>query len=116
MNVAVDARKSCLLAGFAFAMAISTGSGAFAQNCTTTIAGPGAPFFGGQLTAAAAAGGASSGAFAGALGNMSTAASKAAPSFQHRATPSLISPAAVSGFVALAAKSPTSSAQIRPAP
>jgi opacity protein-like surface antigen len=73
MNVAVGARKGRVLAGFAFVMAISTGSGAFAQNCTTTIAGPGAPFFGGQLTAAAAAGGASSGAFAGALGNMSTA-------------------------------------------
>jgi opacity protein-like surface antigen len=63
------ARKGRILAGFAFAMAISTGSGAFAQNCTTTAVGPGAVFLG----AAAAAGGAAAGAFAGALGNMSTA-------------------------------------------
>jgi opacity protein-like surface antigen len=74
MNIALDARKTrILLSGFAFAMAISTGSGAFAQNCTTTTTGPGAPFFGAQLTTAAAAGGAAAGAFAGALGNMSTA-------------------------------------------
>jgi opacity protein-like surface antigen len=74
MTVALDARKGrIVLAGLAFAMTISTGSGAFAQNCTTTLAGPGAPFFGAQLTAAAAAGGAAAGAFAGALGNMSTA-------------------------------------------
>src|SRR5229473_2202274 len=65
--------KGRLVAGFAFAVAISTGSGAFAQNCTTSTTGPGAPFFGGQLQTAAAAGGAAAGAFAGALGNMSTA-------------------------------------------
>jgi hypothetical protein len=74
MTVALDARKGRIaLAGLAFAMAISTGSSAFAQNCTTTLAGPGAPFFGAQLVSAAAAGGAAAGAFAGALGNMSTA-------------------------------------------
>jgi opacity protein-like surface antigen len=73
MSVGLNARTGRILAGLAFAMAISTGSGAFAQNCTTTTAGPGAPFFGAQLTAAAAAGGAAAGAFAGALGNMSTA-------------------------------------------
>ena len=73
MNIRLGARKGSILAGLAFAMAVSTGSGAFAQNCTTTTTGPGAPFFGGQLQTAAAAGGAAAGAFAGALGNMSTA-------------------------------------------
>jgi opacity protein-like surface antigen len=73
MNVKLNARKGCIVAGFAFTVAISTGSAAFAQNCTTTTSGPGSPFFGAQLTTAAAAGGAAAGAFAGALGNMSTA-------------------------------------------
>jgi opacity protein-like surface antigen len=72
MSVRPNARKGRILAGFAFAMAISTGSGAFAQ-CAPTLSGPGAPFFGAQLGTAAAAGGAAAGAFAGALGNMSTA-------------------------------------------
>src|SRR5258708_4261133 len=67
------ARQGRVLAGVVFAVAISTGSGAFAQNCTTTASGPGAPLFGSQLQAAAAAGGAAAGSFAGALGNMSTA-------------------------------------------
>jgi opacity protein-like surface antigen len=65
MNVRLNARKGCILAGFAFAMAVSTGSGAFAQNCT----GIGQGF----LVPAAAGGGAAAGAFAGALGNMGTA-------------------------------------------
>ncbi len=73
MNLRVKAREGGVLAGFVFAVVISTGSGAFAQNCTTTASGPGAPLFGAQLQAAAAAGGAAAGAFAGALGNMSTA-------------------------------------------
>jgi opacity protein-like surface antigen len=73
MNLRLRAREGRLVAGFAFAVAISTGSGAFAQNCTTTASGPGAPFFGVQLQTAAAAGGAAAGSFAGALGNMSTA-------------------------------------------
>jgi hypothetical protein len=69
MSVRLNARKGRILAGFAFAIAISTGSGAFAQNCTGTATGVFAP----QLAFAAAAGGAAAGAFAGALGNMSTA-------------------------------------------
>src|SRR5216684_2084751 len=73
MSLRLKAREGRLLAGFAFALALSTGSGAFAQNCATTATGPGASLFGGQLQAAAAAGGAAAGSFAGALGNMSTA-------------------------------------------
>jgi opacity protein-like surface antigen len=69
MNLRLKAREGRILAGFAFAVAISTGSGAFAQNCTGTSSGP----FAGQLGAAAAAGGAAAGAFAGALGNLATA-------------------------------------------
>src|ERR1700683_783816 len=66
-------RKLGVLAGVAFAMTMSASSGAFAQCTGPLPTGPGAPFFGAQLSAAAAAGGAASGAFAGALGNMSTA-------------------------------------------
>jgi opacity protein-like surface antigen len=73
MKLRLKARQGRFLAGIAFAAAISTGSGAFAQNCTTTASGPGAASFGGPLQAAAAAGGAAAGSFAGALGNMSTA-------------------------------------------
>src|ERR1700676_2793423 len=73
MNVRLDVRKGRILAGLAFAAAISTGSGAFAQCTGPAATGPGAPFFGNQLGAVAAAGGAASGSFAGALGNMSTA-------------------------------------------
>jgi opacity protein-like surface antigen len=69
MSVRLNARKGRILAGFAFAMAISTGSGAFAQNCTGTSSG----LLGGPLGVAAVAGGGAAGAFAGALGNMSTA-------------------------------------------
>jgi opacity protein-like surface antigen len=65
--------KGRILAGFAFAVAVSTTSGAFAQCTTNSLTGPGAPFFGPQLNAAAAAGGASAGAFGSALGNMNTA-------------------------------------------
>jgi opacity protein-like surface antigen len=72
MSVRLNARKGRILAGFAFAMAISTGSGAFAQ-CTNTNSGPGAAFFGLSLQNIAAAGGAAAGSFAGALGNLSTA-------------------------------------------
>jgi opacity protein-like surface antigen len=64
--------KSRVLAGFAFAMAVSASSGAFAQ-CVGTVSGPGAPTFGAQFNAIASAGGAASGSFAGALGNLSTA-------------------------------------------
>jgi opacity protein-like surface antigen len=67
------ARKFGVLVGIAFAMTMSASSVAFAQCTGPAPTGPGAPFFGGPLTAAAAAGGAASGAFAGALGNMSTA-------------------------------------------
>jgi len=73
MNLRSKGRQGRVLAGFAFAVALSTGSGAFAQNCATTATGPGASLFGGQLQAAAAAGGAAAGSFAGTLGNMSTA-------------------------------------------
>ena len=73
MNLPLKGRQGRVLAGFAFAIALSTGSGAFAQNCATTATGPGASLFGGQLQAAAAAGGAAAGSFAGTLGNMSTA-------------------------------------------
>jgi opacity protein-like surface antigen len=64
--------KGRVVAGLAFAMAMSTGSGAFAQ-CTTVATGPLAPFLQQQFGALAATGGAASGAFAGALGNLSTA-------------------------------------------
>jgi hypothetical protein len=40
MNLRLKAREGSVLAGFAFAVVISTGSGAFAQNCNTTQAGP----------------------------------------------------------------------------
>jgi opacity protein-like surface antigen len=73
MKIRLTVGKGRILAGIALATAVSTSSGAFAQNCTTTASGPGAPFFGGQLAAAAAAGGAASGSFAGALGNLATA-------------------------------------------
>jgi hypothetical protein len=53
-------------------MAISTSSAAFAQ-CTSTATGTGTPIFGPQFTAIAATGGAASGSFAGALGNIRTA-------------------------------------------
>jgi opacity protein-like surface antigen len=75
MNVGLNARKGRILAGFAFTMAISTGSAAFAQ-CTSVATGPGAgppANFGPQFAAIAAAGGSASGSFAGALGNLSTA-------------------------------------------
>lgn len=71
MKIALTMGKVRLLAGIAISMALSTS--AFAQNCTTTTTGPGAPLFGGQLATAAAAGGAASGSFAGALGNLATA-------------------------------------------
>src|SRR5436305_14427687 len=71
MNVALTTGKGRVLAGLAFAMTISTGS-AFAQ-CTSVATGPGAPLFGPQFTAIAATGGAASGAFAGALGNLRAA-------------------------------------------
>ena len=71
MKITLTAGKVQLLAGIAISMALSTS--AFAQNCTTTTTGPGAPLFGGQLATAAAAGGAASGSFAGALGNLATA-------------------------------------------
>ena len=64
--------KGLVLSGLAFAIAMSTGSAAFAQ-CTSVPSGPGAPLFGPQLAAFAQTGGAASGAFAGALGNLSTA-------------------------------------------
>jgi opacity protein-like surface antigen len=67
-----SALKGRTIASFAFAFAISTSSAAFAQ-CTSTATGPGTPIFGAQFTAIAAAGGAASGSFAGALGNISTA-------------------------------------------
>lgn len=54
---------------FALTLAIATGSNAFAQCTTATQTGP----FGGFLNNAATAGGAAAGAFAGALGNLSTA-------------------------------------------
>jgi opacity protein-like surface antigen len=61
--------KFRVLAGIVCAMAISTSS-AFAQNCaSSTSSGPFGPF----LAGAAASGGAAAGAFAGALGNLSTA-------------------------------------------
>src|ERR1035438_5501361 len=69
MTIALKGRT---IASFAFAFAISTSSAAFAQ-CTSTATGPGTPIFGAQFTAIAAAGGAASGSFAGALGNISTA-------------------------------------------
>src|SRR5882724_11827140 len=69
MNLRLKAREGRLLAGFAFAVAISTGSGAFAQNCT----GPATGIFGPTLTALAAAGGSAAGSYAATLGNMSTA-------------------------------------------
>ncbi|HWN79407.1 MAG TPA: autotransporter domain-containing protein, partial [Bradyrhizobium sp.] len=40
MNLRLKAREGGILAGFAFAVVISTGSGAFAQNCNTTQTGP----------------------------------------------------------------------------
>ena len=40
MNLRLRAREGGVLAGFAFAVVISTGSGAFAQNCNTTQTGP----------------------------------------------------------------------------
>jgi len=63
-----------VLAGFAFAMAVSASSGAFAQ-CTGAVTGAplGVALFGNQFGAIASAGGAASGSFAGALGNLSTA-------------------------------------------
>jgi outer membrane autotransporter protein len=75
MDIRLGARKGRILAGFAFAMAITTGPAAFAQ-CTSVATGPGAgppANFGPQFTAIASAGGAASGSFAGALGNLSTA-------------------------------------------
>src|SRR5438874_10112011 len=69
MNLRLKAREGRLLAGLAFAVAISTGSGAFAQNCT----GPATGIFGPTLTALAAAGGSAAGSYAATLGNMSTA-------------------------------------------
>jgi opacity protein-like surface antigen len=72
MNVKLNARKGRIVAGFAFAMAVSTGSGAFAQNCgSTSQSGP--PVLSGFLATAASAGGAAAGSFASALGNISTA-------------------------------------------
>ncbi len=73
MNLRLKAREARLLAGFAFAVAISTGSGAFAQNCTGNVTGPGASAFGPALTALAGAGGSAAGSYAATLGNMSTA-------------------------------------------
>jgi len=61
--------KGRVLAGFAFAMAVSTSSGAFAQCASSTQTGNFGPFLG----AAASAGGAAAGSFASALGNISTA-------------------------------------------
>lgn len=69
------ARKGHVWAGFAFAVAVSSSSTAFAQ-CVSVATGPGAgppANFGPQFTAIASAGGAASGSFAGALGNLSTA-------------------------------------------
>src|SRR5436190_3126983 len=75
MNLRLKAREGRLLAGFAFAVAISTGSSAFAQvqNCTGSVTGPGASAFGPALTALAGAGGSAAGSYAATLGNMSTA-------------------------------------------
>ncbi len=67
------ARKSRILAGFAVVMAVSASSSAFAQCVTTSLSGPGAPFFGQQLNTIAGAAGAAAGAFASGLGNLSTA-------------------------------------------
>src|SRR5215213_6664131 len=67
--------RSHVLAGIVLAVAVSTGSAAFAQ-CVGTVTGPGAgppANFGPQFNAIAQAGGAASGAFASAMGNMSTA-------------------------------------------
>jgi opacity protein-like surface antigen len=58
-----------ILAGFAFAMVVSTSSGALAQCVSSTRTGA----FGGFLGTTASAGGAAAGAFASALGNISTA-------------------------------------------
>jgi hypothetical protein len=71
MKIALSVGKVRILAGVAVATVLSTS--AFAQNCTTTTTGPGQFLFGNQLAAAAAAGGAASGSFAGALGNLATA-------------------------------------------
>jgi opacity protein-like surface antigen len=68
MKIRLGAGKSRILAGFAFAMALSTATSAFAQ-CTGTATGALAP----QLLGAAAAGGAAAGSFSGALGNLATA-------------------------------------------
>ena len=71
MNVGLGVRKSRILAGFAFAMAISSSSGALAQ-CVGTITGA-SQFAVQALTTALSTGGTASGSFAGALGNMETA-------------------------------------------
>src|ERR1700754_4003934 len=70
MKVTLTVGGCRIVAGIALAVAVSTSSGAFAQNCTTqTATGP----FGAFLTGAALAGGSAAGAFAGALGNVNTA-------------------------------------------
>ena len=63
--------KAAALGGAVLAVFLS-GSSAFAQ-CTGSPTGPGAPLFGGQFGAIAAAGSSAAGSFAGALGNLSTA-------------------------------------------
>jgi len=40
MNLRSKGRRGRVVAGFGFAIALSTGSGAFAQNCTTAQSGP----------------------------------------------------------------------------
>jgi hypothetical protein len=72
MDIRLNVRKGRIVAGFAFAVAVSSSSGAFAQ-CATAVTGPGAVFFGNQFGVIAAAGGAASGSFAGTLGNINTA-------------------------------------------
>src|SRR5271169_3494599 len=68
-----QAGKSAILAGFAFAMALSASSGAFAQNCVTnTVATPPSAVIP-NLGSLAVPAGAASAAIAGAIGNVNTA-------------------------------------------
>ena len=71
MGTRLSTRKSGFLVALALAAA-STSSAAFGQ-CTGTVTGPGAAFFGAQFAAISASSGAASGSLAGALGNLDTA-------------------------------------------
>ena len=70
-SAAVHSNKAKVAAGTVLAVLLSASS-SFAQ-CTGVVTGPGAPIFGGQFGAIAAAGSSAAGSFAGALGNLSTA-------------------------------------------